>query len=92
MIGATAKRAVALPVLSPPTPTAIGLPPEANVTIDGINYRASVVDINGTYCTITNRDNQPVSLDGWRLDSPKWAIVDTFRFPSDVVYAAGRQH
>jgi hypothetical protein len=72
-----------------PTPTAIGLPPEANVTIDGISYRASVIDINGTYCTITNRDNQPVSLDGWRLDSPKWAIVDTFRFPSDVVLQPG---
>ncbi|HST05036.1 MAG TPA: lamin tail domain-containing protein [Chloroflexia bacterium] len=72
-----------------PTPTAIGLPPEANVIIDGISYRASVIDINGTYCTITNRDNQPVSLDGWRLDSPKWAIVDTFRFPSDVVLQPG---
>ena len=72
-----------------PTPTALGLPQKANVTIDSINYRASIVDLNGTYCTITNRDKQPISLDGWRLDSPKWAIVDTFRFPADVVIQPG---
>ena len=72
-----------------PTPTALGLPEKANVTIDSINYRASIVDLNGTYCTITNRDKQPISLDGWRLDSPKWAIVDTFRFPADVVIQPG---
>ncbi|MEO5951902.1 MAG: lamin tail domain-containing protein, partial [Chloroflexia bacterium] len=71
------------------TPTAVGLPAKANVTIDGITYHKSVVDLNGTYCTITNRGSTPISFNNWRLDSPKWGIVDTYMFHDDVTLAAG---
>jgi hypothetical protein len=71
------------------TPTRAGLPPKANVTIDGIEYRQAVFDLNGTFCIITNRGENAISLAGWRLDSPKWGIVDTFRFPDNVTIAAG---
>ena len=71
------------------TPTSPGLPPKAKVTIDGIEYKKSVVDLNGTFCIITNRGDRPLSFDNWRLDSPKWGIVDVFRFPNGVVLAPG---
>lgn len=71
------------------TPTAAGLPAKANVTIDSITYHQSPVDLNGTYCTITNRGSTPISLNLWRLDSPKWGIVDTYYFKDDVTLAAG---
>lgn len=72
-----------------PSPTAVGLPPKANVTIDSITYHQTVVDLNGTYCTITNRGSTPISFNNWRLDSPKWGIVDTYMFHDDVTLAAG---
>jgi hypothetical protein len=59
------------------------------VTIDAINYRKSITDLNGTYCTITNRGQQPVSFDGWWLDSPKWGYVDRFYFPSGITLPPG---
>jgi hypothetical protein len=72
-----------------PTPTAAPAPALPNVTIDAINYRKSITDLNGTYCTITNRGQQPVSFDGWWLDSPKWGYVDRFYFPSGITLPPG---
>lgn len=72
-----------------PTPTSPALPPKLNVTIDSISYRKSITDLNGTYCTITNREQQAVSLNGWWLDSPKWNYVDRFYFPNGITLAPG---
>ena len=72
-----------------PTPTSPGLPPKANVTIDSITYHRTVIDLNGTYCTITNRGSTPLSLKNYRLDSPKWGIVDVYYFSPDVIIAPG---
>jgi hypothetical protein len=73
-----------------PTPTAAPAPRLPQVTIDSINYRTSIIDLNGNYCTITNRDQQPVNFDGWWLDSPKWSHVDRFYFPSGITLAPGQ--
>ncbi len=77
------------PQVPVPTPTISGAPPLPNLTIDSISYRASVVDINGDYCTITNRGQTEQSLDGWWLDSPKWDHVDRFYFPSGITVQPG---
>ena len=74
---------------SPATPTSVALPPKANITIDGIAYRKTLVDLNGNFCTITNAGQTPVQFDGWWLDSPKWDHVDRFYFPKGVVLAPG---
>jgi hypothetical protein len=66
------------------TPTSPVLPPKANITIDEIAYRKSLVDLNGDYATITNRGQTPQSLNGWWLDSPKWDHVDRFYFPNGI--------
>jgi hypothetical protein len=83
------KQAGGAPGPGGPTPTAAAAPRLPQVTIDDIHYRASIVDLNGTYCTITNRDQQPVNFDGWWLDSPKWSYVDRFYFPSGITLAPG---
>ena len=70
-------------------PSSPARPPLANLTIDSIAYRASIVDINGTMCTITNRGQSPQSLDGWWLDSPKWDHVDRFYFPNGITVQPG---
>jgi hypothetical protein len=77
------------PQVPVPTPTIQNSPPLANLTIDSISYRASLVDINGTYCTITNRGQSAQSLDGWWLDSPKWSHVDRFYFPGGITVQPG---
>ncbi len=65
------------------------LPPKPAVRIDGISYRKSVTDLNGNYAIITNGGQTPVSLVGWRLDSPKWDHVDRFSFPRGTTLAPG---
>lgn len=72
-----------------PTPTSPSLPAAAEVAIVGIEYRQSIVDINGTLCVISNLGSSPVSLAGWRLDSPKWGLVDTYRFGGNVMIPPG---
>jgi hypothetical protein len=72
-----------------PTPTSPSRPPIPNITIDSISYRASIVDINGTACVITNRGQAAQSLNGWWLDSPKWDHVDRFYFPDGVTLQPG---
>lgn len=82
------------PAVQPPTvnvasPTA---PPQSktpNVTIDRIQERTSLVDLNSNYCIITNREQSPVRFDGWWLDSPKYGAVDRFYFPGGVVLQPG---
>jgi hypothetical protein len=66
------------------TPTSQSRPTLPNLTIDSITYRASIVDINGTACIITNRGQSAQSLNGWWLDSPKWDHVDRFYFPNGI--------
>jgi hypothetical protein len=73
----------------PATPTAIALPPRANVTIDDIQYRKSLTDLNGNLAVLTNRGQAAVSFNGWWLDSPKWGYVDRFYFPNGVTLAPG---
>jgi hypothetical protein len=73
----------------PATPTASSLPPKANVRIDAITYRKSLVDINGNLCIITNAGQTSVLFDGWWLDSPKWDHIDRFVFPKGITLAAG---
>lgn len=72
-----------------PTPTAVALPPKAQVSLDEIAYRKSLIDLNGNYCTLTNRGQEARSLDGWWLDSPKWDHVDRFYFPKGILLAPG---
>ena len=71
------------------TPTSLARPVLPNLTIDAITYRASIVDINGTACIITNRDQHAQSLNGWWLDSPKWDHVDRFYFPNGITMQPG---
>lgn len=71
------------------TPTSLALPPKANITIEGISYRAVLTDINGTYATIANKQQAAQSFNGWWLDSPKWGYVDRFYFPNGVTLAPG---
>jgi hypothetical protein len=71
------------------TPTSQGLPPKANVTLEGISYRAVLTDINGTFATIANKQQTAQSFRGWWLDSPKWGYVDRFYFPVNVTLAPG---
>jgi hypothetical protein len=71
------------------TPTSQALPPKASITIEGISYRASLTDINGTYVTLKNGGQSAQSFNGWWLDSPKWSHVDRFRFQNGVNLAPG---
>jgi hypothetical protein len=75
-----------VPVTTPTINSAFPLP---NLTIDSINYASNVIDLNGNYCTITNRGQSAVSLDGWWLDSPKWDHVDRFYFPGGITLQPG---
>jgi hypothetical protein len=71
------------------TPTSPALPPLARITIDRIEYRKSITDLNGNFAIITNRDQRAYTLNGWWLDSPKWSHVDRFYFPDGVTIAPG---
>ena len=71
------------------TPTAQTLPPRANITIEGISYRAALTDINGTFATLRNGGQTAQSFNGWWLDSPKWSYVDRFYFPGGITLAPG---
>jgi len=71
------------------TPTAPALPPKANITIQGISYRAVLTDINGTLVTLQNGGQSAQSFNGWWLDSPKWSFVDRFIFPPGITLAPG---
>lgn len=61
----------------------------SEVRIDGISYRKSLTDLNNNYAIITNGGQIPVSIAGWRLDSPKWDHVDRFSLPKGTLLAPG---
>lgn len=71
------------------TPTAPPAPSKPNVTIDDIQPRTSLIDLNSNYCTITNRDQGTARFDGWYLDSPKFGHIDRFYFPDGVTLQPG---
>ncbi|HKP53763.1 MAG TPA: lamin tail domain-containing protein [Chloroflexia bacterium] len=71
------------------TPTSQALPPKASIAIEGISYRASLTDINGTYTTLKNGGQSAQSFNSWWLDSPKWGYVDRFYFPNGITLAPG---
>lgn len=71
------------------TPTALARAKTLDVTIDTIQKRTSLIDLNSNYCIITNREQAPVRFDGWWLDSPKFGVVDRFYFPGGVSLPAG---
>lgn len=72
-----------------PTPTGASRPAVANVTIDEIHPRTSLVDLNSNYCVITNRGQAAVNFTGWWLDSPKWTVVDRYYFPAGFTLQPG---
>ncbi|MDQ6693244.1 MAG: lamin tail domain-containing protein [Chloroflexota bacterium] len=70
------------PQPGPASPTSQALPPKAKISIVSINYRSSIIDLNGNFITLRNDDAQPQNFSGWFLDSPKWNYVDRYYFPS----------
>jgi len=72
-----------------PQATVVPLPPLANVSITGISYPQSIVDINGSFVVIQNNEDLPVRLNGWRIDAPHWDFIDSYSFPNGIVIAPG---
>lgn len=77
------------PVDTAATPTARAGQRLPNVTIDEIKPRSSLIDLNSNYCVITNREESPVNLTGWWVDSPKYAVVDRYYFPAGFTLQPG---